>query len=98
LPGIDLQTVVTQAQAQHALFLSSPDGGAVVGSAVSQIVSHLPPTFPIVVFGPMVHKLTLPNNVIPITGPNRTVALLRLMWALGQTKDKRRLRKLLIAD
>ncbi len=94
LPGIDLAGVIQQAKTQHALFLSSPDGSAVVGSAVSHIVPQLPPSYPIIVFGPAT-KLNVPANVIAMTGSNRSVALLRVMWALGQTTDKRKLRKLL---
>ncbi len=97
LHGLDLSQVVEQAKRNHALFLSSADGSAVVGSAVSHVAAALPADFPIVVFGPGVDKLSLPANTIPITGPNRTVGLMRLMWALGQTQDKRKLRKLLMS-
>lgn len=95
LPGLDMGQVIEQAKRNHALFLSSADGSAVVGSAVTQVAAALPPTFPIVVFGPGVDKIPLPANVMAMTGPNRTVGLMRLMWSLGQTTDKRKLRKLL---
>lgn len=97
VPGLDLGQVIEQAKNNHALFLSAGDGSAVVGSAVGQVARALPPTFPIIVFNPRSDKLTLPANVISVTGPNRTVGLMRLMWALGQTGDRRKLRKLLTA-
>lgn len=97
LPGMDTAMVVDQATHAHALFVSSLDHGAAMGSVVAHILPDLPSTLPVIVFDPVVNERSWPAAVIRMTGQSRTSALMKVMWALGQTTDRRRLRKLLMS-
>lgn len=91
--GVDVQQVLTVTKNTRAIFLSAPDGAASVQPAIQQLRQAIAPRLPIVVFTPD----TLPATVAAfnVLAPSRSSALLKTMWALGQTSDLKRLRKLL---
>lgn len=93
LPGVDLRHLLHLPRGTRAVFLSSPEGAGAVTAAVEQLDGHLPPATPIVVYGGPA-AVDLPGTLV-VRGPSRSSALLRLMWALGQTTDPKRLKKLL---
>lgn len=93
LPGVDLRTVVHIPRGTKAVFISSAEGAGSMRQAVQQLRQSIPSTLLILMY-------TEPTVAVPgalsVSAPSRTAALLRSMWALGQTNDEKRLKKLLV--
>lgn len=93
LPGVDLRHLLHLPRGTRALFIASPDGAGVFGGVIEQLRGSLPSQTPIVVYsGTNISNISGTFNV---PGSSRSAALLRLMWALGQTADPKKLKKLL---
>lgn len=93
LPGVDLRHLLHLPRGTRALFISSPEGAGVLGGAVEQLRSGLPPNIPIVVYSGASESQV--SGTLSVRGSSRSAALLRLMWALGQTSDVKKLKKML---
>jgi L-asparaginase/Glu-tRNA(Gln) amidotransferase subunit D len=95
LAGIDLKQITAVAKHAHALLLSMPDGTNNGPTLIKQLRVELPPRVIIAIYtaGPV----TVGDGTIVINGPSRTAAALRLMWALGQTGDRKKIQRMLTA-
>jgi L-asparaginase/Glu-tRNA(Gln) amidotransferase subunit D len=92
-PGVDVQHTLSVTRSTRAIFLSSPDGSASVLPVIQNLRSTIAPTMPIVLYTPD-HAVGATGPLI-VHAPSRSAALLKTMWALGQTTEAKRLRKLL---
>ena len=93
LPGVDLGHLLHLPKGTRAIFLSSPEGAGAMTAAIQQLRGSLPNQIPIVVYtGTKASQLA---GTVPVRAASRSAALLRLMWALGQTTDQKKLKKLL---
>jgi L-asparaginase/Glu-tRNA(Gln) amidotransferase subunit D len=93
LPGVDLHHLLHLPRGTRAIFLSSPEGTGAISGVVDQLRGSLPPLIPIVVYS-AASETSVPGT-LTVRGSSRSAALLRLMWALGQTNDAKKLKKLL---
>lgn len=93
LPGVDVRHMATVNKGTRALFLSSPEGLDLVLPFLASIRQALPANTELILYGP--HHGQLPSFVIPVTAPARSAAVVKVMWALGQSSAARSLRKLL---
>lgn len=93
LPGVDLHHLLHLPRGTRAIFLSSPEGSEVMSGAIDQLRSAQPAHIPIVIYSP-VSTYDVPGT-LSVRASSRSAALLRLMWALGQTTDVKKLKKLL---
>lgn len=96
-PGFNQAALLAAATAAHGLFLSAPDGG-VSSALITAVHRRVAPNVPIVIFAPVTDSAALPKNVIPLWGMSRSTALLRLMWAIGQTPALARRKTLILSD
>lgn len=94
LPGVDLRHLLHLPRGTRALFISSPEGAGVLSGAVEQLRGSLPPLIPIVVYSSTPEVQVA--GTLAVRAASRSAALLRLMWALGQTSDLKKLKKLLV--
>ncbi len=93
LPGVDLRHLLHFPRGTRAIFISSPDGATVIRQALAQLLRSKTSDIPMVIYvGP--EEQAVPGT-LSVHGASRPAALLRLMWALGQTTDVKKLKKLL---
>lgn len=93
LPGVDWSYVLQVSRNTRAILLSSPEGVSALRSAVKQLRARISSSMVIAVYSPI--KIFDVTGVITVPGATRSSALLKLMWALGQTTDSKKLKKLL---
>lgn len=93
LPGVDITHLTQLPRGTRAILLSSPEGVTALRSAVKKLRTVLPSSFVIAMYGSA--KTADIVGVISVTGSTRSSAVLKLMWALGQTTDAKKLKKLL---
>ncbi len=93
LPGVDMSHAFTISRGTRAVFVSSPEGQGALTSAVTKLRQLVPTSLPIIVY--QHHHANVPSGVFVIDGTSRATAVLRVMWALGQTDDPKKLQKLL---
>lgn len=94
LPGLDIRQVKQSIATARGVFLSSPPGLAIPVDVLVSLSRAVPAGIPIVLSGQPIDRL--PPNVIPVSG-DRTTLLVHFLWALGQTRQPRLLRRLLTA-
>lgn len=93
LPGIDYSQTFNLPRGTRAVFVSSLEGLGTLAPALINIRQGIPAAIPIIVYHPTTG--TLPTDVLSVTAPSRATAVLRVMWALGQTTERKKLQKLL---
>jgi len=93
LSGVDVRHLLQLPRGTRAILLSSPEGVGTVRSAIQQLRTVLPSTVIIAIYG--VKKFADVTGVLTVTATTRSSALLKVMWALGQTPDVKKLKKLL---
>lgn len=94
MPGVDLRYLLHLPRGTRAIFLSSPEGAGAIDQAVGLLRGTLTTRIPIVTYSGSNEPTK--SGTLRVGGSSRSTALLRLMWALGQTDDLKKLEKLLV--
>ncbi len=94
VPGLDTAALTQHTQHHRSFFLSSSEGLAFTEAVLKNILA-VAKTAPVALYAPTL-KREVPAGILVLRDPSRTAALLRWMWALGQTHDPKKLKKLLI--
>lgn len=95
LPGFDLRQLSKTWQQHHGLFLSASEPGGLPG-LVQQVTQIVGTKLPVAIYT-ATQKGPWPAASIILDDPTRSAALVRFMWALGQTNQPAKLKKLLAA-
>ncbi len=93
LPGVDVRHLVHIPRGTVAVFLTAPEATQALSNAVIQVRAVVPETMPVILYGS--DSSGTMSGVCPVRALSRSAALLKTMWALGQTSDLKKLRKLL---
>lgn len=83
LPGTALGRSVVPSSRTKAIFISWPEDIDVARPALDALRSSLPKRLPLIVYAP---GRPVPSGALCVDGSSRSSALVRVMWALGQTK------------
>lgn len=93
LPGLSPEAILHHTAHHHSFFLSSTEGMALTDDFLRALVQELKGR-PLALYDPT-GRMQVSSTILILRDQSRTAALLRYMWALGQTHDQRRLKKLL---
>lgn len=93
VPGLNASAITQQARHHRSFFLSSTEG-LELNDRILQEIQRAAVSLPIALYAPT-RRREAPRGVIILRDSSRTAALLRWMWALGQTHDIPKLKKLL---
>lgn len=93
VPGVDVRHLIHIPRGTVAVFLSTPESIGSLSGALMQVRRVVPASIPVVLYG---GKLRLDTTgVYSVQALSRSAALLKTMWAFGQTTDLKKLQKLL---
>jgi L-asparaginase len=93
LPGMETQHVDQMIGSAHGVFISSSEPSHLPELA-GQMMQRIPKKIPVAIY-PAGATGAWPPTAIILTDASRSAALVRFMWALGQSKEPSKLKKLL---
>lgn len=89
IPGVDLTSMVPIEPGPRGLFVSAPGGDMNLPTLIGQLNQPRIKSLPTALYLTRRPSIALPAHVVVVTGRDRSVAVLKFMWALGQARGGR---------